>query len=147
MQELKLPKFDFQIRETAAGKEIFDPLRKKFIHLTPEEWVRQNLVQLLIQKYLYPKGLISLEKGLKYGKLAKRTDILVRDRNGNPFLLIECKSPSVILNQEVFSQAASYNHTIKASYLMISNGMNHLCCAIDHQQEQYNYLNDLPSYP
>lgn len=146
MSSLNLPKFDWDIRENKGSATIFDPLRKKHIVLTPEEWVRQHFVQYLIQHLKYPKSLIQLERGHAYNTLAKRTDILVYDRSGSPFMLIECKASHIKIDEKVFQQASVYNKTIQAKYLVVTNGMQHFCCSIDHVNGKFDFMNELPIY-
>jgi hypothetical protein len=146
MKKLNLPQFDIKIQESNGKTEIFDALRKKYIILTPEEWVRQHFVNLLVTHYQYPKSLISLESGLKYNELQKRSDIVVYDREGKAFLLVECKSADVPLSEATFKQLSTYNFTIKSPYIAITNGLNNFCCRIDHEKGSYEYLKDLPAY-
>lgn len=123
-----------------------DELRKKYVVLSPEEWVRQHIVQYLINFKDYPKGLISLEKGLRVNDLLKRTDVLVFDSNTEPLLLIECKAPEVKITQEVFDQASRYNSVYKVKYILITNGLEHFCAEIDHISSSYKFLSDIPSF-
>lgn len=123
-----------------------DELRKKYVVLTPEEWVRQHIVQYLINFKNYPKALISLEKGLKVNDLLKRSDVLVYDSNTEPLLLIECKAPEVKISQDVFDQAARYNSVYKVKYILITNGLEHFCAEIEHSNSSYKFLNDIPSF-
>lgn len=146
MSSLNLPKFDWDIQENQGNATIFDPLRKKHITLTPEEWVRQHFVQYLIQHLKYPKSLIQLERGHAYNTLAKRTDILVYDRSGSPFMLIECKASHIKIDEKVFRQASVYNKTIQAKYLVVTNGVQHFCCCIDHVNGKFDFMNELPIY-
>ncbi len=146
MSSLNLPKFDWDIRESKGSATIFDPLRKKHIILTPEEWVRQHFVQYLIQHLLYPKSLIQLERGHAYNTLTKRTDILVYDRSGSPFMLIECKASHIKIDEKVFRQASVYNKTIQAKYLVVTNGIQHYCCHIDQASSSFTFMNELPAF-
>ena len=146
MQPLNLPPFPCQTREQDGKTYIFDVLRKKYLVLTPEEWVRQHFVHMLIDRYRYPRTMIRTETGLHYNRMARRSDILVFDRQGGPFLLVECKAAHVKLSQEVFAQAARYNHVLKAPYLIITNGLSNFCCAVDHVRNDYQFLEDLPAY-
>jgi len=125
---------------------IFDEIRKKFILLTPEEWVRQHVVMFLISEKKYPKLHINVEKVLKVNGLTKRYDVVVFNADGSILLLVECKAPEVQIVQSVFDQIARYNMTIDAKYLMVTNGLNHYFCRIDKEQEQYTFLQDLPEY-
>ncbi|MFD2037306.1 type I restriction enzyme HsdR N-terminal domain-containing protein [Belliella marina] len=145
-ESLNFPKFEFKIKEEESGKlSIFDSLRKKYLILTPEEWVRQHIIQVLIQKYLYPKSLFSLEKGLKYNQLQKRFDVLVHDRSGRPFLLVECKAPDVRLTQKTAEQVCVYNKSINAPYIGITNGKQHLFLKYDVETGGFIQISELPS--
>lgn len=146
MSSLNLPKFDWDIRENKGSTTIFDPLRKRHIVLTPEEWVRQHFVQYLIQHLKYPKSLIQLERGHAYNTLAKRTDILIYDRSGSPYMLVECKASHIKIDEKVFQQASVYNKTIQAKYLVVTNGIQHYCCSIDHANGNFKFLQELPAF-
>ena len=125
---------------------IFDEIRKKFILLTPEEWVRQHVVQFLLQDKNYPKSYINVEKLIKINDLSKRYDGVVFQPNGEIFLLIECKAPEVAISQQTFDQIARYNLVLKAKYLMVTNGLNHYFCQMDFENEKYVFLKELPEY-
>ncbi len=125
---------------------ILDPLRRKYVKFTQEEWVRQNFVQYLINEGKYPAGLIGIEVLFKLNKLKRRADILVHDRSGKPILIVECKSPDIKLDEEVFDQIATYNLKYKLPYLIVTNGMHHYACKIDHQAMKYEYLLVIPLY-
>ena len=125
---------------------IFDEIRKKFILLTPEEWVRQHVVQFLLQDKKYPKSYINVEKLIKINDLSKRYDGVVFQPNGEIFLLIECKAPEVSISQQTFDQIARYNLVLKAKYLMVTNGLNHYFCRMDFENEKYVFLKELPEY-
>lgn len=146
MIQLNLPNFDYKIKNEENQKFIFDIIRKKYILITPEEWVRQHFIHFLINQLSYSKGLLKVEGGLRYNRLSKRSDILVYDRNASPFMLIECKAPEVKISQAVFEQAALYNKTIKAEYLTITNGLRHFCCKIDHENGSYSFTKNLPPF-
>lgn len=147
MEKLNLPPFNYQLKQTDDDTTlIFDIIRKKHLVLTPEEWVRQHVVHLLINQFNYPKSLISLETGHLFNQLQKRTDIIVYDRNGLPFLLIECKAASVALTQKTFEQVCTYNQTVKAPNICISNGIKTLCCAVNLETGEINYLKTLPDF-
>ncbi len=146
MIQLNLPNFDIKLRKAEGRIEAFDIIRKKFVVLTPEEWVRQNFIHFLISNYKYPKSLIKIESGLKYNKLGKRSDILVYDRAGLPFLLVECKAPEVKISQKTFEQAGLYNFSLKARYMAVSNGLDHFCCRLDAENRNYHFLPDIPPF-
>ncbi len=146
MQQLNFPKYTFRFKNSENKVSIFDEIRKKFIILTPEEWVRQNVVQYLLQEKRYPKSYINVEKLIKVNDLSKRYDVIVYQPNGEIFLLIECKAPEIKIAQETFNQIARYNLTLKANYLMVTNGVNHYFCEMDFENEKYNFLKELPEF-
>ena len=146
MQKLQFPTYSFRFKNSENKIAIFDEIRKKFILLTPEEWVRQHVVQYLLQEKNYPKSYINVEKLIKINSLNKRYDIVVYQPNGELFLLIECKAPEVKINQETFDQIARYNLVLNAKYLMVSNGLNHYFCQMDFENEKYIFLEELPSF-
>ena len=125
---------------------IFDPLRKKYVRLNPEEWVRQNFVQYLIQEGKYPPGLIGIEVMFVFNRLRKRADILVHNRKGEPVLIVECKSPDIKLDDEVFDQIATYNLQFRVPWLVVTNGMTHYACRFDPVQNKFNDLLSIPLY-
>ena len=146
MQKLQFPTYTFRFKNSENKIAIFDEIRKKFILLTPEEWVRQHVVQFLLQEKNYPKSYINVEKLIKINSLTKRYDIVVYQPNGELFLLIECKAPKVEITQETFNQIARYNLVLNAKYLMVSNGLNHYFCQMDFENEKYIFLEELPSF-
>ena len=143
---LNLPSYPFKLKEEAGNYFIFDEIRKKFILLTPEEWVRQHVVQYLINEKKYPRSLIKLEGGLKLNSLQKRTDILFFNSDGKKTLLVECKAPHIPITQETFDQIARYNFIHRVKWLMVSNGLNHFYCEIDIENGTYRFVNELPLY-
>ncbi|WP_298220973.1 type I restriction enzyme HsdR N-terminal domain-containing protein [Flavobacterium sp.] len=144
MQKLNFPTYQFRFKNSENKIAIFDELRKKFVILTPEEWVRQHVVQYLLTEKKYPKSWINVEKVLKINGLTKRYDIVVFNPDGSIFLLVECKAPEVKITQNTFDQIARYNLTMKAQYLMLTNGQNHYFCQMNFEQEQYQFLKELP---
>ncbi len=146
MIQLNFPEYQFRFKNSENKIAIFDEIRKKFIILTPEEWVRQNVVQYLLIEKKYPKSLINVEKTLKINGLTKRYDVVVFNNNGSINVLIECKSTDIKISQTVFDQIARYNMTLKASFLMVTNGLNHYICKIDFENEKYSFLESLPNY-
>jgi hypothetical protein len=146
MLHLNLPPFPHQIKQKDGKLYIFDILRKKYIFLTPEEWVRQHFIHYLINQYQYPKALMRVEGGLTYNTLKQRTDLVVYDRTGKPFALVECKDTLTPLTQQTFEQAARYNYVLKAPFLIIANGLSYACCQVDHQAGTYRHLDDIPPY-
>lgn len=145
-QPLNFPEFKFNIKENAGTLSIFDSLRKKYLILTPEEWVRQHMISFLVEFKQYPRTLFALEKSIQYNQLQKRFDILILDRKGKPFLLIECKSTDIQLSQKTVEQVAVYNKTIGAPYMGISNGKQHLFLAFLRKEQKYEQLSDLPQF-
>ncbi len=146
MQKLNFPTYSFRFKNSENKVAIFDEIRKKFIILTPEEWVRQHVVQYLLQDKNYPKSYINVEKRIKVNDLSKRYDVIVYQPNGEIYLLIECKAPEVTITQHTFDQIARYNLVLNAKYLMVSNGLNHYFCQMDFEKEQYNFLRELPEF-
>ena len=146
MQKLNFPTYSFRFKNSENKVSIFDEIRKKFILLTPEEWVRQHVVQFLLQDKKYPKSYINVEKLIKINDLSKRYDGVVFWPNGEIFLLIECKAPEVPISQQTFDQIARYNLVLKAKYLMVTNGLNHYFCQMDFENEKYVFLKELPEY-
>ena len=143
---MNFPTYSFRFKNSENKVAIFDEIRKKFILLTPEEWVRQHTLHYLIQDKNYPKSHINVEKLIKINTLNKRYDIVVFQPNGEIFLLIECKAPEVAISQQTFDQIARYNLTLKAKYLMLTNGINHYFCQMDFENEKYIFLKELPEY-
>lgn len=125
MQILNLPEYKFRLKEEDNTVFILDKLRKKYLVLTPEEWVRQNIIQYLIHEKGFPAGLISSEAGLKVNMLKRRYDVLVYSKDRSPLMLVECKAPDVAITQKVIDQIVAYNSKILAPYMLISNGMQH----------------------
>ena len=125
---------------------VFCVIRKRWILLTPEEWVRQHFIHYLIHERHYPKTLFRIESGLTYNKLQKRSDILIFDRAGKPWMLIECKSADIRLSQKAFNQVAVYNMTVNAKYLAVTNGMAHFCCIASTEGETPVFLETFPEF-
>jgi hypothetical protein len=146
MQALDFPAYDFRLKNSENKPYIFDPIRKKFVYLTPEEWVRQHVVQFLIQTKGYPTSLINVEKEIKIYDTKKRYDVVVFNSDGSIFLLIECKRPKVSITQTTFDQIARYNLQLKGELLMVTNGLQHYYCKMDFEQERYHFLKELPNY-
>ena len=146
MQKLNFPSYTFRFKNSENKVCIFDVIRKKFIILTPEEWVRQHVVHYLLEEKKYPKSLINVEKVLMVNGLRKRYDVVVFNPNGTIFILIECKAPEVKIAQTTFDQIARYNMTLSAEFLMVTNGLNHYFCLMDFENEKYEFLRELPDY-
>ncbi|MEI7509714.1 MAG: type I restriction enzyme HsdR N-terminal domain-containing protein [Flavobacterium sp.] len=146
MQKLNFPTYSFRFKNSENKVAIFDEIRKKFIILTPEEWVRQHVLQYLLQDKNYPISYINVEKLIKINDLSKRYDIIVYQPDGAIYLLIECKAPEVAITQQTFDQIARYNLVLNAKYLMVSNGLNHYFCQMDLIKEKYIFLQELPEF-
>jgi hypothetical protein len=146
MQKLNLPEYSFRIK-TAEGKSfIFDSLRKKFVRLTPEEWVRQNFVQFLIKEKNYSASLIAIEAGVKVNNNPQRADLIIFNRSGNPLLVAEFKAPEVKIDQQTFDQIVRYNMQLKVSFLIVSNGLQHFCCKMNYNDNSYAFLPEIPEF-
>lgn len=146
MQPLNYPSYPFRFKNRENKIYIFDVIRKKFVVLQPEEWVRQHVVHNLISDKNYPKVHINVEKQLLINNLKKRYDVVVFNPNGSIEILVECKSPETKIDQVVFDQIARYNLLLKAKYLMVTNGLDHFFCSMDFEREQYSFLKDIPEY-
>jgi hypothetical protein len=146
MQKLNFPQYTFRFKNSENKIAAFDEIRKKFIILTPEEWVRLHTVQYLISEKKYPKSLINVEKQLKIGKRIKRYDIVVYNSKGDIHIIVECKAPSIKITQDTFDQIARYNMSLDANYLMVTNGLDHHFCQLDYKLEKYHFLQSLPEY-
>jgi hypothetical protein len=146
MYALNLPTFAAKIRKNGHGMEILDPLRKKYVALTPEEWVRQHFVNYLVTEKNYPASLIANEAGIKLNSLTRRCDTVVYNNRLEPVMIIEYKEPNVAISQQVFDQIARYNIVLRVRYLVVSNGMRHYCCRMDYEKQSYEYLTEIPDY-
>ena len=146
MIKLNLPEYQFHILEREGKPFIFDQVRKKYVALTPEEWVRQHFYHFLTLDRQFPKSLIVTEKKVLINGLSQRFDMLVFDRKGNPLLIAEFKSPGVAVNQTTFHQASRYNGVLKAPYCLVSNGINHFLCKLDFESGNVEYLQEIPEY-
>lgn len=146
MQTLNLPDHGVKTNHSAEGDRIFDPVRHAWVALTPEEWVRQHVLNFLVHDLGCPASLMAVEKKLVLNKLTKRADIVVHGNDGQPLLLVECKAPQVKLDQSVFEQAARYNTVFKVPYLLITNGMVHYCCKVGQIGAKVEFLAALPSF-
>jgi hypothetical protein len=147
MYKLNLPECDFRLKKDEGKVWIFDSIRKKFVVLTPEEWVRQHFVNYLISEKNIPRSLIRIEGGLLYNELQKRTDIVVYDRTGQPWLIVECKSPTIAVSPTTLEQATIYNSTLRAAYICITNGLVHLCANIQWEERTSIQIKEIPCYP
>jgi len=143
---LNFPAIDARTKAEGKRTLIFDSIRKKYVALTPEEWVRQHLIHYLITEKGFPATLISVETPLKYARVDKRSDVLAYDRTGQPLMLAECKAPEVAITQKVFEQIAVYNLTLQAPCLMVTNGLQHYCLSAANDSSSACFLNDVPIY-
>lgn len=147
MQALDLPPFEAKLTQSATNQPlIWDGLRRKHVVLTPEEWVRQHVVHYLITHLGYPRGLLVLERGLRYNQRLKRTDLLAMNADGRPLLLVECKAPTVKIDAAVARQAAVYNQTIGAPLLLLTNGLTHYCWRVDFERGTNERLPQIPAF-
>lgn len=143
---LNLPAFEPTIRADGIHQVIYDPIRSKYVRLTPEEWVRQHFLQYLIRYRRYPAPLIAVEMGFQYQQMPRRADIVVHNRLGGPFLMVECKAPGVPVVQTTFDQVSRYNRVVDARYLAVTNGLSHYCWRIDRKTGSYEFLSGVPDY-
>lgn len=146
MYQLELPTFDAKVRGTREKPEIFDFLRRRYVALTPEEWVRQHFTHWLVDHLGYPKGLLGNEIALKCGDKTLRCDSILYDHSARPQMIIEYKAPTVPVTQRVFNQIADYNLLLRVDYLVVSNGLEHYCCHMDYTRHSYEFLPSVPSY-
>ena len=147
MHELNLPSFEVTLRGTREKPEILDFLRRRFVALTPEEWVRQHFTHWLVEHKGYPQGLLGNEIALKCGDKTLRCDSILYDTSAHPQMIIEYKAPTVSLTQRVFNQISVYNLLLHVDYLVVSNGLHHSCCRMDYDHHTYTFLKDIPDYP
>ena len=146
MVPLNLPSYDYKLQKAEGKIWIFDILRKKYVVLTPEEWVRQHFLNYVIDALKYPKTLIKIEGGLTYNQLQKRSDLVVFNRDGKPWMVIECKSTDVMLSNQTLTQASVYNATLKAKYLVVTNGLSHFYFETDWSSGKITALEQMPVY-
>lgn len=146
MKELNLPAYDVKIRGTREKPEIFDFLRRRYVALTPEEWVRQHFTHWLVDHKGYPKGLLGNEVALQCGDKTVRCDSIVYGNDRRPLMICEYKAPSVPISQHVFSQISAYNLLLHVDYLVVSNGLQHYCLRMDYEHQTYQFLTNIPLY-
>ena len=149
MIELNLLQYQasLQTRKEEQVQYLFDPLRKKWLVLQPEEVVRQLVLTYLLETKAYNRNRIAVEKQLIVNKMQKRCDILVYHSDMRPYLLVECKAPQVPINQGVFKQIATYNMALQVDYLMVTNGIKTFCCQMDYEKRDYTFVADIPDFP
>lgn len=146
MELLNFPVYPISLKQEKDHLKVFDPIRKKWYINTPEEWVRQNCLLYVNDKFGYPLSLCEVEKSIQLNGLKKRVDILIRNKMGKAIILVECKAPSIPLNQKVFDQIARYNMTLKVPFLAVTNGIQHIYCTYDDSFESYQFIEELPAY-
>ena len=144
--ELNLPPFDLRLCDNGGRRQVFDVLRRRYVALTPEEWVRQHFVHFLIEHKDYPKGLLANEVELRVGEKRLRCDTLLYNRVMQPQMIVEYKAPDVAITQRVFDQITVYNLLLHVDYLVVSNGRQHYCCRMDYEQQSYTFLHDIPEW-
>lgn len=147
MIQLNLPSYEFKTTQKEGKSHIFDAFRRLWVKLTPEEWVRQHFVRYLVEEKSFPANLIALEHSLKINRQSFRADAVVFSTDGKPLLLVECKAPTVKINQKVFEQILRYNFEFQVDFLIVTNGLVHFCCKIDKTRLTYEFLKELPEYP
>jgi len=146
MQDLNLPKYDFKLKTIDGSTHIFDLIRKKYVKLTDEEWVRQHLINYLVSHKGYAMNWMAVEYSLSFNSMKKRADIVCFNHSGSPLMIVECKSAKVKISQPVFEQIARYNASLHVPYLLVSNGLEHLCCQMDYQKKSYRFLQQIPNF-
>ena len=146
MYRLNLPQYEIKIGEKDGKRTIFDFLRRKYVALTPEEWVRQHFVHYLIEHKGYPKGLLGNEIEIRIGSKHLRCDSILYNKVAQPQMIIEYKAPTIKIQQKTFDQISAYNLLLKVDYLIVSNGLQHYCCKMDYEHQNYLFLQDIPDY-
>lgn len=146
MVQLNLPPYQIRVKETGGRKQIFDILRRKYVALTPEEWVRQHFIHYLIEHKNYPASLLANEVPLQIGEKRMRADSVLYDNQLYPRIIIEYKAPNITLTQKVFDQITVYNLLLHVDYLIVSNGMTTYICKMDYEKQTYKFLETIPNY-
>ena len=146
MPQLNLPNAALKTKLVEGTTQVFDAVRKKYLVLTPEEWVRQHFIHYLNKEKNYPLGLMGVEQMLKYNTMQTRADIVLYTTDGKPNVIVECKSPKVKITQDAFNQIAKYNFKLKVDFLVVTNGLQHFCCAMDYKNNKITFLKEVPSY-
>ena len=144
MEKLNLPAVKLQLKKNDGVTHVFDVFRQKYVLLTPEEWVRQHFAHFLVNERGYKSSLIGIEVSIKYNGQIKRADIVLYDKNANPFMVIECKASTVRITQAVFEQAGRYNSVFKAPILILTNGIEHFVSMIDFETGEIQFQEDIP---
>lgn len=146
MQKLNFPQYQFEIKREEDQLLVLDQIRKKWVVLTPEEWVRQHVIYFLVGEKKYPAGLMGVEKTVKVNKMNKRFDLVCYNQEAKPVLLVECKAPEVEITQATLDQALRYNSQLQVNYLLLTNGIMHVIAYIDYENKKLEYLKDIPSF-
>ena len=144
--KLNLPNILLKTKLVEGTTQVFDAVRKKYFKLTSEEWVRQHFIHYLSNQKNYPFGLMAVEKMIKYNSLRTRADIVIYNTDGKPNMIVECKSPNVEITQDTFNQIAKYNFQLKVSFLVVTNGIQHFCCAMNYTKAKIDFLDDIPQF-
>ena len=146
MEQLNLPIYQLKVKKTGNVTKIFDDQRRKYVTLTPEEWVRQNFVHYLIKQKGYSPALLANEVTISFNGMSRRCDSVLYGQDMRPVMIMEYKAPSVMITQKVFEQTYRYNIILRAKYIIVSNGLNHYCCKIDYENQTYSFMEDIPDY-
>lgn len=146
MISLNLPTFDIRLRGTKLLPQIFDFLRRRYVRLTPEEWVRQHFVHFMVEHLHYPASLLANEVSMQVGDKILRADTILYNKQLQPVMIVEYKAPHIPITQQVFDQIATYNMLLHVDYLVVSNGLQHYVCKMDYDSKKYLYLEAIPDY-
>ena len=146
MPQLNLPNVALKTKLVEGTTQVFDAVRKKYLVLTAEEWVRQHFIHYLNSEKKYPLGLMGIEQMVKYNEQSTRADIVLYTNEGKPNMIVECKSPKVKITQDAFNQIAKYNFKLRVDFLVVTNGMQHFCCAMDYENNKITFLNEVPEF-
>jgi len=146
LPQLNLPIVALKTKLVEGTTQVFDQVRKKYLVLTPEEWVRQHFIHYLNQEKNYPLGLMGVEQIVKYNGMQTRADIVLYAADGKPNMIVECKAPKVKITQDAFNQIAKYNFNLKVDFLVVTNGIQHFCCALDYKNNKISFIKEVPDY-
>lgn len=146
MQQLNFPTYTFKTQKADSKLKIFDEIRRRYVALTPEEWVRQHIIKFLQIEKNYPTSLMAVETQVMVHGLKQRADIVIYNRQGSAEMIVECKAPSVPLSNDVFDQAARYNMNLNVKYLLLTNGINHYCASLNYSNNSYTFIKDIPDF-
>ena len=146
MPQLNLPNAILKTKLVGGTTQVFDAVRKKYLVLTAEEWVRQHFIHYLNSEKKYPLGLMGIEQMVKYNEQSTRADIVLYTNEGKPNMIVECKAPKVKITQDAFNQIAKYNFKLRVDFLVVTNGMKHFCCAMDYENNKITFLNEVPEF-